>query len=211
MAAKKAVEKSTNLEDKNKKLQKVIKKLKKEEHLMKWIIGAAVVIILILLLLLGYATDWARGLKTATGTTPISTSQDAATTQDKGTPSGDSANNSNDTTNSGKNGSNGANGTNGSTSSTTKETNTSSTTTNNSSTTNNNTTTESSGILDQLYNGLHVGETMDQVIADANQLGIPGNCTDNVLLKVCTFQTDGQTVTVKSLLVNDLVTSITRN
>ena len=212
-----AIKKALMLEDKNKKLQKVIKTLKKKEHWMKWAIGVAAVIILLLLLLLGYATDWTRGLHKAstTGTTPISTDLDAQTTKDSSSTPNDSKGSSSDngaTTETG-NASTGTSTTNSQgTSETSKETNTSSTTnnTNNTSTTTNNATTPQPGIL-SLYADSSVGETLNTILDRATSLGVPASCTSDLVLEICVFQQDGEIVTVKSLLLNGLVTSIIRN
>ena len=205
-------------DEKNKRLQKALKKLKKKEHWMKWGLIAAIIIILLLLLFLGYATDWARGLHKAS-TTPLATGLDSQST------AADESSNANTGSGGGSNGGGGGGGSTSQTgtSNTTKESTNNSTstntTTNTSSTTTNNNTdnggggggSTSSDELITLYNSSSVGEPIQNIIARGNDLGLAPTCTTGVLIETCTYSEGDQVVTIKSIAATGLVTSITQN
>ncbi len=188
--------------------------LKKQDHRLKWATGIACVAVLLLLLLLGVATDWTRGLKSAT---PITSSLDTLRSSD-GT--GTSGGGSSDTTGSasstgsggsnGTNGSNGANDTSGGGSTTTTN---SSTTSNTSSTTNNSTTTPppSNGLL-SLFADSGVGDNIDNITSKSQILGVSKNCHTDILVQVCDFSDgSGNTMTVRDIVGTGVVTGITKN
>ena len=193
--------------------KKIIQQLKKKENWMKWALVASLIVILLLLLFIGYVTDWTTGLRKDTATTPISTDLDSSKTgagSDTGT-SGSGSNGSGGNTGGsggvGGAGSAGGSGTDTNTSTTERSSSsdTSSTTTNNNSTTNNNTTTQES-VLTQLYNQTGAGDSIDEVISQAQSLGISVDCTDTLLVKECTFTAGGESFSTKS--VSGLVTSV---
>ncbi len=170
--------------------KKLIERLRKKENWMKWGLIGALILIILLLLFLGYVTDWGAGLKKTT--TPITgtaaqTSSPATTGQ---TGSGGS---------SGTNSGSATNGTSGTTT-------TDHTTTNNTTTTTNNTTTQTPGPLEMLLSSINLGGSINDVISRANQLGISVSCTDQLLVKECTFTAGGQTIMTKS--VTGLITSV---
>lgn len=194
--------------------RKIIEHLKKKENWMKWGLAAALIIILLLLLFIGYATDWTTGLKKDKATTPIGTSSDSSKSSDgTGTPAPTSGSGAGTTGGASGTGSTGSSGTSTTTNNTTtpsteKSSSSTSTTTNNSSTTTNNntTTTQSTGPLRTLYSQTGAGDAIDEVISQAQSLGISVDCTDTLLVKECTFTAGGESFSTKS--VSGVVTSI---
>lgn len=190
------------VEQKQAKQQKQIAKYEKNQRLMKWIAIILLILLLLALLAAGYATDWTRGLNKDSGTgTTTSGNLDSAGQPANNTGGGGSGGGS------GGNGGNGSNGGGGSTS----------TTTNNSTTTTNTTTTNPPGgggentLIDeliQLYNDTGIGDNVNDLIARANSLGIDVQCTDDILIRDCTFSVDGQEFTVRTALGTGLVTGI---
>jgi hypothetical protein len=209
-----------NSSSKEAKQARTIQSLKEKENWMKWGLVAALIIILLLLLFIGYATDWTRGIKTTSSTTPLSANLDSGKTADTGTSgtngnstSGNSGTNgqSGNSGSRGQNGLNGSNGTNGTNGGTTNN----STTTNN--TTNNTTTnppakapTTAYDALLEIYNSTGVGANLKEVVDKAVANGISATCTDDLLLRSCTLTAGGLTVTLRGLLSTGLLTSIIR-
>lgn len=207
-----------NSSSKEAKQARTIQSLKEKENWMKWGLVAALIIILLLLLFIGYATDWTRGIKTTSSTTPLSANLDSGKTTDTGTgetngTGGGSGTNgqSGNSGSSGQNGSNGSNGTNGTNGGTTNN----STTTNN--TTNNTTTnppanppTTAYDALLEIYNSTGVGANLKEIVDKAVANGISATCTDDLLLRSCTLTAGGLTVTLRGLLSTGLLTSIIR-
>ncbi len=191
------------------KQAKTIKTLKEKENWMKWGLVAALIIILLLLLFIGYATDWTRGIKTTSSTTPLSANLDSEKTA-TGTTNGSSGSSgtSGSTGSSGSNGSNGTNG-GGGTSSTTNNTTTNNTT----NTTTNPPATPPTNAYDTLldiYNGTGVGANLNEIVDRAVANGVDVNCTDDLLLRSCTLKAGDLTVNLRGLLSTGLLTSILR-
>jgi len=175
---------------KNNEQSKLIEKLKKKEHWMKWAIIAALIIILLLLLFVGYATDWMSGLN-KNATTPLSTQLDTTSTQNGASPTPTSGGSTTTTTNPG------------------------SSTTTNTSTTNNTTTTSQPPPTSQppsnlkiLLDELNAGDNIQTAINRANELGVGVDCTDNLLVKECTFRSGNETISTKSILGTGMITSV---
>lgn len=165
-----------------------------------WITGGAIAILILILLLtltLGYATNWwqdpsktalQRFPTTAAGQETVPT----ASSGSSGDTGGGSGTNKTQTTTSGQ----GANTTNNTTT-TTKETTT------------NNTTTTTPSTLQQFYDSLGVGKSIDDAKALANSLGISTSChTEILVVQVCDFTAGGQTISTKNLMSNGLITGI---
>lgn len=173
---------------------------KKQETWIKWAGMAILILVLLLFLLMGYASDWWQGAN-----------KDAlrqfAPTSTTGTP--------NDT--SGQNTSSTGGGTN-----TTRESN-SSTTTN--TTTNNNTTTpaptptptptptpQPDPSLIEILTGINTGDTIDEAIALAESKGVDVDCrTELLVIRVCDITVGDDTITIKGLVSDDIITGITDN
>lgn len=196
----------TSKEELAKKRQnKLIQHLKKEDSILKWALVAAGIIILLLLLYIGYATDWIAGIKTDSSTQPIiltpNSSKTATGTDTTGSTSGTGTNSTGtNTTNTG------TTGTNSTTNNTSKETTTTTTTTNNS---NGATVVDNvSDALLKLYDGTKVGDTLDDVINRATNLGIGVDCQDLLLVRTCTLTAGDSKVQVRGLLSTGIVTSI---
>ncbi len=175
--------------------KKLIERLRKKENWLKWGLIGALILIILLLLFLGYVTDWGMGLKKATS--PLSSDSSQTTNGTTPAPNGSGG---------GGSGGGGSSGTSTNGQSGTNTTTTDRTTTNNSSTTNNNTTTQAPGLLEMLLSEINLGGNINDVISRANQLGIAVTCTDQLLVKECTFTVGDQTITTKS--VTGLITSI---
>ncbi len=188
----------TKADLRNVRQKKLIERLRKKENWLKWGLIGALILIILLLLFLGYVTDWGMGLKKTTTPVTGDSSQTGGTTP-ASTGSGGGGSGSN-----GGGGSSGTSGTSGQ--SGTNTTTTDRTTTNNSSTTNNNTTTQTPGVLERLLSEINLGGNINDVISRANQLGIGVSCTDQLLVKECTFTVGGQTIMTKS--VTGLITSV---
>lgn len=201
------------MERKQKKQDQMIEQYKNQR---RWITWAACIILVLLFLftsVMGYATNWWQDpTKTSTlNATPT------ASTDTSGTGSTDASTQNGTTTTGGstKTNTNTNSDTTHATSTTNSTTsnNTTSNTTNTSTTTNNDTTTPSkTGLITQLqqfYDDLNVGGSLNDAITQAQNLGISYSCETQLLtIRVCTFTQGGQTVTLKSLLGNDSITGL---
>lgn len=188
--------------------KRIIEKLKKKETLMKWGLIAAGIIILLLLLWLGYATDWARGLKKDSDNKPINSSLDSDTS---GAGAGTGA-----TTPTGTNNTRTTDSTNGRQNTTTTNNSTTDRTTTNNTTTNNNSTTPAEApttLADavlEIYNSTGVGETLDDVLTRLRNVGATVECSDLLLIRTCNVSGGGISIQVRGLITTGDVTSLLR-
>lgn len=210
-------------EKKERAQQKLINAYKRQQKWLMWAGIVILILILFLLLVAWYSYDWGNdstkdALKQNTPTTTTKQSG-SGTTSGSGSATGTAGGNggSGGTTTTGSGGASTADGTN--TASTSSEesssTNNSSTTNNstttNNTTTNNNTADQPEGLL-TLYADSNVGDTLDSVLSNASSLGLGTDCRiELVVVRVCDIAEGDNVVTVKSLITNDLVTSITKN
>ena len=205
------------------KQKKALQDMKTREHWMRWGIVTGLIVILLLLLIIGYITDWASGLR-SNGTYPLSASLDSATVGSDG--AGATGSNATNATNGGQGGTtttttNGGGGstsntdtTNNSTSSTyNSESQSSSTTTNNSTennTTINNTEQPPSGLI-SIHSSAISGESINNLINLAGSLGVSVSCSDNLLVKNCTFTAGSYSVSTSSSIVDGIIGQVTKN
>ncbi len=201
MASAKKGTKLSAIEKKERKQQKLLNKYRQEHKWMLW--GGSIVLILVVFLLLSFAdaNNWGR-----------SDNLRNAGFGSSGTGAEDTVDTSIDSV--GGIATNGA--TKSSTGSNSKETSSSSNTT---STTNNATTTTTnnssndgkpSSSLLSLSSGISNGDGLSSITAQAQNLGLQTTCrTDILAVKVCDFSDSTGTITTKSLLGSDAITSVT--
>lgn len=176
--------------------QKELSAYKKQEAWIKWAGLAILILVLLLFLLMGYASDWWQGANkdSLRQFTPTSATGDGAGGTDQ---------NSTTTTP-------------GASTNTVRETNNSTSTT---TTTNNNTTTPAptppagpSQSLIEILTGINTGDTIDEAIALAESKGAEVDCrTELLILRVCDITIGDNTITVKGLLSDDIITGISDN
>lgn len=193
---------SSKLADASKKQRRELNVLKHKEQLMKYGLWGAGIVILLLLLVLGWATDWTKGLHKDSSVTPNSSLDASKSTE--GSASGDAGTASETGTN------NTATETGGGTTTDRTTTNNSTTTTNNTTTTTDNTSQPSNGLL-SLYSDSNAGRSVNEIIDQAQELGITTECHTEIVVQVCTFIQDGYTIVTKNISGIDGITSITKN
>lgn len=178
--------------------QKELSAYKKQEAWIKWAGLAILILVLLLFLLMGYASDWWQGANK-------DSLRQFAPTSATGTEANGGPGTQDTTTTTG-----------GSSGTTTRE----STTTNNTTTNNNNTTTPPTTppntgpdpSLLEILAGINTGDTIDEAIAYAESKGADVDCrTELLILRVCDISVGDDTVTVKGLLSDDIITGISDN
>ena len=216
-------------EKKERAQQKLINGYKRQQRWLMWAGIVILVLILFLLMVAWYSYGWGNdstkdALKQNTPTTSTGTKSGTGTVSGTTGTSGNGGNGGSggggtSTTTGGGTTTTGTtdNNTNTSTEERSSSTNTSTTTnnsstTNNSTTTNNNTTTQPSNGLLSVYSDTNVGETLDSLFNRVSGLGLSANCRiELVVVKVCDVAEGDNVVTIKALVTDNLITSITRN
>ncbi len=224
-----ATEKDSNVSaanTKQRRQQKIINDYKRQQHWLLWAGIVLLFLVLFLLVTVGYAYNW--GNTSARRDTLKGPNTRVAAAADAGGESVDNTGNnqpgtSGVTTSTTDKTSAGLT-TNPSSNTTVKETSTTSTSHTTQSTTNTiasipgdasgpspSVSTADDNLL-RLAASTDNGDNIILTLDQANDLGVMASCrTELLLVKVCTFSSGGHVLTTRSLLTNNVITSITRN